>query len=161
MQNRQTDQIPATSAPRDRSTRSGSQPAWVGDFEIEETGDLERLYALAGIDPEHWRVCGVDVRLSYGRGLHAGIFAVEVERLREAGDWQGVSEQHDQRIPVTEFRLEPTAAHELLALFPDISLVAAQRHVVPRDGVELRVVESVLADHTTREVEPDPTWQPG
>lgn len=141
---------------------TGRAPAWVGDLEIQDPGDLHRLYELAGIDADRWRICGLDVRLSYGVGLRAGLFAVERERLHEAdGDWGTVADNHDQRIPVTEFRLEPTAAQRLLALIPDVTLVAANRKAVPRDGVELTVVESILPPVAPDQITTDPTWQPG
>jgi hypothetical protein len=137
-------------------------PAWVGDLHIDDPGNLERVYALGGVDPEQWRICGLDVRLSYGEGLRAGLFAVERERLHDAdGDWGTVAENHDQRIPVTEFRLDPSAAQRLLALFPDITLVAANRKAVPTEGVELTVVESVMPPVAADQLGTDPTWQPG
>lgn len=144
------------------ATTTEKAPAWVGDLHIDDPGNLERLYALSGIDAGRWRICGLDVQLSYGEGIRAGLFAVERERLHEAdGDWQTVADNHDQRIPVTEFRLEPSAAQRLLALFPDITLVAANRKAVPTEGVELTVVESILPPVDADRFETDPTWQPG
>jgi hypothetical protein len=149
-----TDEVPATSAE--------TRPAWVGDLAIDVPGNLERLYALSGIDADDWRICGLDLRLSYGHGLRAGLFAVRRERLNEVGgDWTAVADGNDQRIPVTEFRLEPLAAQRLLALFPDISLVAASRKAVPSDRVELTVVESIVPPVDPGHIESDPTWQPG
>jgi hypothetical protein len=92
-----------------------------------------------------WRICGLDIRLTYGEPTQVGLFAVERRRLAEVDDdWSRLAANHDAAVPVTEFALPASRGAEILALFPDLSLVAARATAVERDGVELKVTERVM-----------------
>lgn len=122
-----------------------SENAWHGEFAVAEVGDVPRLHAIAGVDAGRWRICGLDIRFSYGEPSGAGVFAVERHRLEAADhDWARLAEAHDDVVPVTEFVLPATRAFEILELFPDITLVAARAPAVEGDGVALRVVERLM-----------------
>lgn len=119
--------------------------AWLGELSVGETGDITRLHALSGVDAGDWRICGVDIRFSYGEPTGAGVFAVERTRFAEADhDWERLAADHDDVVPVTEFALPAARAVEILELFPDLSLVAARAPATKGDGVELRVVDRVM-----------------
>lgn len=119
--------------------------AWQGELAVGDAADMQRLHALSGIDAKAWRICGLDIRFSYGQPTRAGVFAVERHRLAEADhDWSRLTDAHDAVLPVTEFALPAERAGEILELLPDLSLVAARASVVERDGVELKVVERVM-----------------
>jgi len=119
--------------------------AWHGDLAVGGAGDLRRLHALGGVDVSAWRICGLDVRFSYGQPTRAGLFAVERQRLADADhDWGRLADSHGAVVPVTEFALPAERASEILELFPDLSLVAARASVLERDGVKLKVVDQVM-----------------
>jgi hypothetical protein len=118
---------------------------WHGELAVGGAGDMQRLHALSGVDASKWRICGLDIRFSYGEPTRVGVFAVERQRLAEADhDWSRLAKDHESVVPVTEFALPATRGAEILELFPDLSLVAARASAVERDGVELKVVEQVI-----------------
>ncbi|MEX1295370.1 MAG: hypothetical protein AB1Z67_04280 [Candidatus Limnocylindrales bacterium] len=122
-----------------------AENAWHGEFAVAETGDLRRLHALAGIDADAWRVCGLDIRFAYGEPVGVGVFAVERRRLEAVDDdWARLAADHDDVVPVTEFMLPPVRAMEILELFPEITLVAARGMAVEGEGLELRVVDRLM-----------------
>jgi hypothetical protein len=119
--------------------------AWHGEVAAAETGDVRRLHLISGIDAENWRICGVDIRFSYGEPSRAGVLAVERHRLDAAGqDWGRLAAEHDDVVPVTEFALPAERAREILELFPDLSLVAARASAVEGEGLAMRVAERVM-----------------
>lgn len=119
--------------------------AWHGEIAAVETGDVRRLHLISGIDADEWRICGVDIRFSYGEPARAGVFAVERHRLEAVGhDWAQLAADHDDVVPVTEFALPATRAREILELFPDLSLVAARASAVEGQGLEMRVAERLM-----------------
>lgn len=119
--------------------------AWHGELAVGGAGDMQRLHALSGVDASAWRICGLDIRFSYGEPTRVGVFAVERQRLAEADhDWSRLAEMHGAVVPVTEFALPASRGAEILELFPDLSLVAARASAVEGDGVELKVVEQVM-----------------
>ena len=119
--------------------------AWHGEIAAAETGDVQRLHLISGIDADDWRICGVDIRFSYGEPARAGVFAVERQRLEAAGqDWARLAADHDDVVPVTEFALPATRAREILDLFPDLSLVAARAPAVEGKGLAMRVARQVM-----------------
>ena len=129
----------------DHHPKPPAHNAWHGEIAAAETGDLRRLHLISGIDAEDWRICGVDIRFSYGEPARAGVFAVERQRLEAAGqDWARLAAEHDDVLPVTEFALPATRAREILELFPDLSLVAARAPAVEGDGLAMRVAERVM-----------------
>ena len=122
-----------------------AENAWHGEFAVGETGDMQQLHAISGVDAREWRICGLDIRFSYGEPAGAGVFAVERHRLEAVGqDWGRLADAHDDVVPVTEFALPATRALEILELFPDLSLVAARAPAVEGAGVKLRVVDRVM-----------------
>lgn len=119
--------------------------AWHGEIAATETGDVDRLHLICGIDAAEWRICGVDIRFSYGEPSRAGVFAVERGRLDAVGqDWARLAAEHDDVVPVTEFALPATRAREILELFPDLSLVAARASAVDDRGLAMRVTERLM-----------------
>ncbi len=119
--------------------------AWHGEIAAVEAGDVRRLHLISGIDAEDWRICGLDIRFSYGEPSRAGVFAVERHRLEAAGhDWARLAAEHDDVVPVTEFALPATRAREILELFPDLSLVAARAPAVEGSGLAMRVADRVM-----------------
>jgi hypothetical protein len=122
-----------------------TRTAWHGEIAATETGDVRRLHLISGIDAEDWRICGVDIRFSYGEPARAGVFAVERYRLEAVGhDWARLAADHDDVVPVTEFALPAARAREILKLFPDLSLVAARAPAVEGEGLAMRVDERVM-----------------
>ena len=112
---------------------------------IEDLGQSQSGCFISGIDPDEWRICGVDIRFSYGEPSRAGVFAVERSRFDEAGqDWARLAADHDDVVPVTEFTLPAARASEILGLFPDLSLVAARASAVEGEGLAMRVAERVM-----------------
>lgn len=131
--------------PHDSHPKPPAENAWHGEFAVGETGDLQQLHAISGVDATKWRICGLDIRFSYGEPSGAGVFAVERHRFDAAGqDWGRLAETHEDVVPVTEFALPAARAMEILQLFPDISLVAARAPAAEGDGVEFRVTDRVL-----------------
>ena len=129
----------------DHHPRPPADNAWHGEIAAAETGDVRRLHLISGIDPDEWRICGVDIRFSYGEPSRAGVFAVERSRFDEAGqDWARLAADHDDVVPVTEFTLPAARASEILGLFPDLSLVAARASAVEGEGLAMRVAERVM-----------------
>ena len=129
----------------DHDRAESADHAWHGELAVGDAADMQRLHALSGIDAKAWRICGLDIRFSYGQPTRAGVFAVERQRLAEADhDWRRLADTHDAVLPVTEFALPAERAAEILKLLPDLSLVAARASVVERDGIELKVVEQVM-----------------
>lgn len=129
----------------DHHPKPPARNAWHGEVAAAETGDVQRLHLISGIDAENWRICGLDIRFSYGEPAGAGVFAIERERLEAAGqDWARLAAHHDDVVPVTEFALPATRAREILALFPDLSLVAARAPAVEGEGLAMRVAERVM-----------------
>jgi len=127
-----------------RNTDHASQ-TWQGDLAVGQTGDMQQLHALSGVDASTWKICGLDIRISYGQPTQVGVFAVERQRLAEVdNDWSRLAATHDAEVPVTEFALPASRGAEILALFPDLSLVAARASAVERDGVEFKVTERVM-----------------
>jgi hypothetical protein len=129
----------------DHHPKPPAHNAWHGEIAAAETGDVRRLHLISGIDAEDWRICGVDIRFSYGEPARAGVFAVERHRLEAAGqDWARLAAEHDDVVPVTEFALPAARAREILELFPDLSLVAARAPAVEGEGLAMRVAERVM-----------------
>jgi hypothetical protein len=129
----------------DHHPKPPAHNAWHGEIAAAETGDLRRLHMISGIDAEDWRICGVDIRFSYGEPARAGVFAVERQRLEAAGqDWARLAAEHDDVVPVTEFALPASRAREILELFPDLSIVAARAPAVEGDGLAMHVAERVM-----------------
>ena len=122
-----------------------AQNAWHGEIAVAETGDVQQLHLISGIDAADWRICGIDIRFSYGQPARAGVFAVERQRFDAAGqDWARLAADHDDVVPVTEFALPATRAREILELFPDLSLVAARAPAVDGKGLAMRVGEQLM-----------------
>lgn len=129
----------------DHHPKPATHNAWHGEVAATETGDVRRLHLISGIDADEWRICGVDIRLSYGEPAGAGVFAVERHRLEAVGqDWARLAADHDDVVPVTEFALPAARAREILELFPDLSLVAARAPAVEGEGLAMRVAERVM-----------------
>lgn len=129
----------------DHHPKAPAHNAWHGEIAATEAGDVRRLHLISGIDADEWRICGIDIRFSYGEPSRAGVFAVERHRLDAAGqDWARLAADHDDVVPVTEFALPAARAQEILELFPDLSLVAARASAVEGRGLAMRVAERVM-----------------
>ncbi len=86
---------------------------------MPQTGDLRRLHEISGVDAGEWRICGLDIRISYGEPAGAGVFAVERHRLEAVDhDWGQLASDHHDVVPVTEFALPATRALEVPRALP-------------------------------------------
>lgn len=106
-----------------------------------DQADDERLYELAGIDPDEWVIYGVEVYTAYGDAV-ASVLAAKSKLAGSHEEWRALADRNGGAIPVTRFELDDNRSAEVLGTFKRLDIRAIYnpgRGEVPYD---LEIVET-------------------
>ena len=110
------------------------------DFEMD---GRRRLLELAGVNPDEWSVCAVE--LYGGERLTGGsILAVSRALVAQYEDWHRVAAERDGRVPVTRFALPSERTDTLVGAFKRWS-VHAMAKGIGELGIQLEIEDNRVA----------------
>lgn len=116
---------------------------WSGTVSLDSPDDHEELYRIAGVDPDTWKICGIDIFGGAGMGIRASVLAVRRDLIDKFDDWARVAQENGGAIPVTEFELREGTALGFLGAFKRSNVRATLRHAIAEPGLELELVDTV------------------
>jgi hypothetical protein len=116
---------------------------WHGTVSLDDPDEYGELERIAGVDPNDWRICAIDISGASGTGIRASVLAVRHELIEDFGDWERVARDNDGAIPATEFELREGTALALLGTFKRSNIRASLREAIEDADLELEIVETV------------------
>jgi hypothetical protein len=116
---------------------------WRGSVSLDNPDDDRDLYRIAGVDPNDWRICGIEISGASGIAITASVLAIRRALIHEFDDWDRLARDNDGAIPVTEFELREGTALALLGQFKRSDIKATLRSAIWEGAVQLEIVETV------------------
>jgi hypothetical protein len=116
---------------------------WRGTVALDNPDDQADLYRLAGIDPDEWLVCGIEIHRLEVAGIEGSILALRRDMIAEFDDWEKVADSFGGAVPVTEFVFREGLTMAILAQFKRVDIRASLRHALEDQNLELEVTNTV------------------
>jgi hypothetical protein len=119
---------------------------WTGTTAMDGDADFGRMYDLCGIGRDEWWIVGVSIYREQGFSSLT-VYAVPTAEAPDYEHLQELGQQHNGKLPVTEFRLDEVDAWEFIdKSFKRFHVVATLRKQIVDQGMGLIVTAERSAE---------------